>query len=225
MKKNHIVVLFLTTLIFGCDLAESLLADALVKSEGAQAGMSILQEVGKSLIDKVVPLKEKQVFGVKVTEGEIAGVKEALEGEEKSLEEGSEDKEEEQEEVSDEEDSDDSQSSDGVDSVVAGTTVAEVISSQTESETETVASSQRVSKAPETLVVTQEVSSQTVSVTNSVTKEEVQSPVKPAAKKPDNGGKKAVTNKAHKNENSNKQGKSSSSWWSWLFNTGWNHEW
>ncbi|AHF45630.1 hypothetical protein [Borrelia parkeri] len=214
MKKNHIVVLFLTTLIFGCDLAESLLADALVKSEGAQAGMSILQEVGKSLIDKV---------GVKVTEGEIAGVKEALEGEEKSLEEGSEDKEEEQEEVSDEEDSDDSQSSDGVDSVVAGTTVAEVISSQTRicTETETVASSQRVSKAPETLVVTQEVSSQTVSVT----KEEVQSPVKPAAKKPDNGGKKAVTNKAHKNENSNKQGKSSSSWWSWLFNTGWNHEW
>ncbi|WP_330730267.1 hypothetical protein [Borrelia turicatae] len=191
--------------MFGCDLAESLLADALAKSEDVQAGMSILQEVGKSLIDKVV---------VQVAEGE-----------EESLEEEFEDEEEQEEEDSSEEKgSDDSQSSDGVNSVVARTTGTEVASSETETRTksETVASSQRVSKTSETLVVAQEVSSQTVSVT----KEEVKSPLNPAVQISDNGGKEVVTNKTLKNENSNNQRKSNSRWWwSWLFSTSWNYEW
>nr|WP_020282328.1 hypothetical protein [Borrelia turicatae]ADN26520.1 hypothetical protein BTA091 [Borrelia turicatae 91E135] len=215
MKKNHIIVLFLATLMFGCDLAESLLADALAKSEDVQAGMSILQEVGKSLIDKVV---------VQVAEGEVVGDKEALEGEEESLEEEFEDEEEQEEDSSEEKGSDDSQSSDGVNSVVARTTGTEVASSETETRTksETVASSQRVSKTSETLVVAQEVSSQTVSVT----KEEVKSPLNPAVQISDNGGKEVVTNKTLKNENSNNQRKSNSRWWwSWLFSTSWNYEW
>ncbi|UPA12667.1 hypothetical protein [Borrelia venezuelensis] len=192
--------------MFGCYLAESLLADALAKSEDVQAGMSILQEeVGKSLIDKVV---------VQVAEGEVVGDKEALEGEEEF-----EGEEEQEEEGSSEE-----KGSDGVNSVVARTTGTEVASSETETRTksETVASSQRVSKTSETLVVAQEVSSQTVSVT----KEEVKSPLKPAVQISDNGGKEVVTNKTLKNENSNNQRKSNSSWWwSWLFSTSWNYEW
>ncbi|BDU63370.1 hypothetical protein BOFE_09100 (plasmid) [Candidatus Borrelia fainii] len=233
MKKIHVIVLFLAVLIFGCNPDGSLFVDPLLKSKGSQNGMSILQKMGKSLDDKIIAIKEEQVFGVQVSEGEVAGDKEVLKGEEESLEENSKDKEGPKKEGTKEERGlDDSQSSNGVNSVIVGATGSKGISSETGTGTETVASSQGVSKALETLVVAQEASSPTVSVTTkvspqtvSVTTEEVKSPIKPDVQVSANGGKKAVTKQDPNNKNSNNQGKSSLGWWNWFFSAKWDYEW
>lgn len=236
MKKVHIIVLFLAMLIFGCDLAEGLLSDALLKPEGSQQdGMSMLKEVGKSLVDTLDALNEKQISGVRVSGGKVVG-EDALEDEEDSEDEDSEDEEQGQkgsnEEKVEEKVLGDSQGSDGVNSVDAkATETAEVKTekAKTETETETVASSQVVLETPVVAQVPQEVAPQvapkTVSV--AVAKEEVKTPSKPAvgaSNNATNSSKKVVTPKAPAPKNKNTQQQPSKSWWSFLC-VRWDYGW